>query len=197
MTLAQPRRARRHVGLNWGLYAQIDASRQWQGQLLDALGLGPVKTPSRVVLQTSALTLKAYDAPDRSRPALLVVPAPIKRSYIWDLLPRASVIQRCREHGLPVYLAHWERPGEVERDYGLAEYADSLIVNCMDAIRKETGHEHIFIAGHSLGGTLAAIFAALHPRMLQGLVLLGAPLHFALDASAFARILAVLMRSPH
>jgi hypothetical protein len=39
----------RATKLHWGLYAQIDAYRQWQGKILDALGLGPVQTPSRIV----------------------------------------------------------------------------------------------------------------------------------------------------
>ncbi|MGQ0657503.1 MAG: alpha/beta fold hydrolase [Chromatiales bacterium] len=184
-----------NIALNWGLYAQIDTSRRWQGRLLDTLGLGPFKTPSRVVLRTAGLTLEAYDRPDASRPALLIVPAPIKRPYIWDMLPRVSVVQRCLENRLQVYLVHWELPGDVEEEFGLGEYADSLILTCVNAVRAETDRERIFLAGHSLGGTLAAIFSALHPNQLQGLVLLAAPLHFGLDVGAFGPILASLMRA--
>ena len=127
--------------LNWGLYAQIDASRQWQGRMIDALGLGPVRTPFRVVLTMPALTLLAYQQPVRSRPALLLVPAPIKRPYIWDMLPRISVVQRCLEKQLQVYLVQWEPPGDVEQGFGLCEYADRLILACLDSIRNETGQE--------------------------------------------------------
>ncbi len=35
-----------------------------------------------------------------------------------------------------------------------------------------------FLIGHSLGGTLAAIFAAAEPQSVSGLVLLGAPASF-------------------
>jgi polyhydroxyalkanoate synthase len=42
-----------------------------------------------------------------------------------------------------------------------------------------------FIIGHSLGGTLAAIFCALEPHSARGLVLLGAPLCFAPGSSRF------------
>ena len=183
------------IGFHWGLYAQMDASRQWQGKLLDSLGLGPIETPSRVVLTTTALTLRAYGEPDASKPALLIVPAPIKRSYIWDVLPRASVVQRCLENRLQVYMVHWELPGEAEAEFGLAEYAGSLILKCVDAIRAENGRERIFVAGHSLGGTFAAIFSALHPDRVRGLVLLGSPLHFGFDVSAFGPMVATLMRA--
>jgi polyhydroxyalkanoate synthase subunit PhaC len=79
------------------------------------------------------------------------------------------VVERCLHDGLRTYLLHWERPGVEEESYGLAEYADQLLLACLDAIAAETGQDRIFLAGHSLGGTLAAIFAALqHVGALVG-----------------------------
>jgi polyhydroxyalkanoate synthase subunit PhaC len=81
-----------------------------QGKLLDELGLGPIETPSRVLLSAPLVTLKAYGEPHPG-PVLLIVPAPIKRAYIWDLVPGASVVQRLLASGIQVYLMEWERPG--------------------------------------------------------------------------------------
>jgi pimeloyl-ACP methyl ester carboxylesterase len=39
--------------------------------------------------------------------------------------------------------------------------------------------------GHSLGGTLAAIYCALKPQSIKGLVLLGAPVCFEQASSVF------------
>jgi polyhydroxyalkanoate synthase len=47
--------------------------------------------------------------------------------------------------------------------------------------------------GHSLGGTLAAIFGALAPETIRGLVLLGAPLCFQPDESQFRDALVALV----
>lgn len=163
--------------------------------MLDAIGLGPIETPCRPVSVTAGLRLVAYQQPDRSKPVLLIVPAPIKRTYIWDLLPRVSVVQRCLENHLQVYLVQWQPPGDIEEEFGLAEYADRLILACLDSIRDETGQERVIIAGHSLGGTLAAIFSALHPEQVQALVLLAAPIHFGADVGAFGPTLAALMRA--
>ena len=70
------------------------------------------------------------------------------------------------------------RPTAEEEGFGLAEYANRLVADCIDLIAAETGCRRVFLAGHSLGGTLAAIFSALHPERVQGLVLIAAPLHF-------------------
>jgi polyhydroxyalkanoate synthase len=52
-----------------------------------------------------------------------------------------------------------------------------------------------FLIGHSLGGTLAAIFAALAPESIRGLVLLGAPLCFRPATSRFRDALVSLVPS--
>lgn len=175
----------------WTPFAWIDQLRRWQGQALDAVGLGPVTTASRTVWRKPGLTLKAYGPPNRDRPALLLVPAPIKRAYIWDLAPWASVVQQGLRGGLQVYLIEWDRPETPLQDFGLAEYADRLLVGCFDVMAHETGQTQAFLAGQSLGGTLTAIFSALHPDRPQGLILLGAPLHFGTDVGDLDRLVAV------
>jgi polyhydroxyalkanoate synthase len=171
------------------LFASIDAARRSIGMLLDTMGLGPCETPSRVVWAEPGVTLKGYgDA--KTGPIVLMVPAPIKRSYIWDLCPHASVVQQCLRGGCRVYLTHWERPSTHEQSFGLEAYADRLIGACLDAVRAETGETRAMLARHSLGGTLAAIYAALHPERVQGLVLLGAPLNFGPDVGAFGPLVA-------
>ncbi|GAB3392955.1 alpha/beta fold hydrolase [Azotobacter armeniacus] len=171
-------------------YGQIDRVRRLQGRMLDAMGLGPRETPSRVVLSTPSFTLKAYGKADQTGPALLLMPAPIKRDYIWDLIPRVSVVQQFLRHGACVYLLQWKQPGINEQDLGLAEYADRYILECLDAIAAECGQRQVFLAGHSLGGTLAAIFAALHPERIRGLILLEAPIEFGTAADAFTPFVA-------
>jgi polyhydroxyalkanoate synthase len=168
-------------GLWWGL-REVDALRRWQGRFLDRYGLGPQPNPSRTALTLPGLQLLAYGRKE-SAPVLLLVPAPIKRAYIWDLYPEVSVVRRCLAHGLAVYLLEWR--DVQDSGVGLADYADRLVASCLDAIAQETGERRVFIAGHSLGGTLAAIFAALHPEMIRGLVLLEAPLKFGEDAGPF------------
>ena len=163
-------------------FERADLVRRQLGQWLEALGLGPVETPARTVCVLRGAELRAYDAADRhptSRhygPVLLIIPAPIKQHYIWDLAPEASAVRRCLEAGLRVYLIRWTEP---DLDQGLDDYAHHLIATSVDAITSDCGAaDRIVLAGHSLGGTLAAIFAASRPEVLRALVLLEAPLWF-------------------
>ncbi|MDA8108459.1 MAG: alpha/beta fold hydrolase [Betaproteobacteria bacterium] len=124
------------------------------------------------MLRAPGLTLRAYGEPRARAGAILMVPAPIKRAYIWDLAPGASVVEQCLKNGRIAYVAQWEEPPE---SFGLRDYGERLLLACADAIRAETGERAVFLFGHSLGGLFAAIFAALHPARVRGLVLAAAP----------------------
>lgn len=170
--------------------AQMDELRRWQGRVLDGLGLGPEEAPFRIVHTGPGMRLRRYAGGAAAGPVLLIVPAPIKRAYIWDLVPWASAVRRCLAAGVRVYLVEWTDPGPAEQEFGLAEYADRLLLDALDAVAAETGERRALLAGHSLGGTLAGIFAALHPQRLCGLVLLEAPLTFGPGAGVFAPLVA-------
>lgn len=167
------------------LFAGLDVARRRLGASLDLVGLGPVETPSDTLVSDHLVTLKAYTPGRSAAPVLLIVPAPIKRAYIWDLIPSFSAVRRCIEGGLGVYLIQWEPPGAREQDAGLDDYADRLILGCLKAIEALTGQPQAFLAGHSLGGSLAALFAALHPERVRGLVLIETPLAFSAGTNAF------------
>lgn len=181
------------LGAGWRMSEQMDQARRWQGQMLDAMGWGPVETPSRVVFSAPGVTLKGYSQ-SAEGPVLLLVPATIKRAYIWDLAPGASVVRHALEQGLRPYLVQWEDPEETS---GLAGYADRFILDCMNAIRADTGEERIFVAGHSLGGMFSAVFTSMHPERVKGLVVVTAPLHFdfAKEAGALGPVIGSVYRA--
>jgi len=155
----------------------VDEARRRQGLVLERLGYGPVATPSRTVRTSSIADLLAYQDPRADRPAALLVPAPIKTHYIWDIDPAVSAVRRLLEAGLQVYLIRWQRP-PARRGLGLAVYGDAAIADCLQAICAETAQQRVILAGHSLGGTLAAIFASLHPERVLALLELEGPIEF-------------------
>ena len=139
--------------------------------------------------------LRAFGGEQQAEaPVLLIIPAPFKRAYIWDLLPEVSVIRHCLRRDVRVYLLEWLIPGAREDAFGLAEYADSLPAAALDAIAAESGRKSPLMAGHSLGGTFAAIFASLWPERVAGLILVDAPLAFGARGGPLARVVAVI---PH
>jgi polyhydroxyalkanoate synthase len=170
---------------------QMDRSRQARGQMLERAGYGPKPTPSTVLHAEAGLNLRRYgDA--GGGPPVLIVPAPIKRSYIWDIAPEVSVVQRWLEQGYRVYLAEWVPPGEGNEDFGIADYAGRLLSACRQAIAADSTSNQAadkpVIAGHSLGGVLAAIHSCLHPDQLHATILLESPLHFQPASCCFNRL---------
>ena len=179
-----------HQIVNWPFYEPLDAMRRLAGAWLDAGAITRSETPYRIVHMEPGVSVRAY-ATQNTGPAVLLVPAPIKSSRIWDLTPRASVVRHLLARGFRVYLADWMRPTANERTLDLADYADRLLGNCVAAVREQTGESRVRIAAHSLGGTFAAIFAALYPDRVEALVLLGAPVNFGSDFGVFAPIVAL------
>jgi polyhydroxyalkanoate synthase len=161
-----------------------DAVRRTLGSLFDSAGLGPHQAPWRVVMDQSDLRLRRYGRRGGSAGPVLIVPAPIKRPYIFDLLPEVSIIRRLTETGFSVYLGEWREQASASADLG--KYVGSLRI-ALDRIAGEHGQAPILV-GHSLGGTLAAILAAIEPHRVGKLVLIEAPLRFGEHTGALRPI---------
>ena len=172
-------------------FGLLDILRRAQGDACGAFGLDPSECAYRVVASGSYWRLRDYGG-DESFASLLIVAAPIKRPYIWDLSPSASAIRYCLGQGLRVFLLEWLPASRGIANNGLDEYAnafDECVANISDAGRGGKP----FLIGHSLGGTLAAIFAAVASERLRGLVLLGAPLCFEPRTNGFRDALVSLV----
>jgi len=165
-------------------FAVTDGLRHAQANALDALGPGPHETGFHVRASGPHWRLRRYGGLSAG-PPLLIVPAPIKRRYIFDLTPSVSAVRTCLNHGLGVYLVEWTPPSSGNGVLGLDEYADEAIAACVAIVSDEAQGAQPFLMGHSLGGTLATIFCALEPEAAKGLVLLGAPLCFEQGCSRF------------
>jgi polyhydroxyalkanoate synthase len=164
----------------------LDAARRRTGRLLAAAGWGPRTTPSTVVDVAPGVRLHTYV--DTGHPVLLV-PAPIKRAYLWDLEPAVSVVAHALRRGLRPFLVEWtDQPDDA--DLGLTHHADTLLRACLDTVTARTGSSTAAVAGHSLGGTLAAILAARRPERVAALAVLEAPLRFGEAAGSFAPLVA-------
>jgi len=168
---------------SWALFEALDDARRIQGMALDAIGLGPIEAPYETIFRSPGASLRRYGT--GPGPAVLIVPAPIKRSYIWDLAPEASAVRRLLAAGASVLLLDWERTAE---PVGLAEYADPLIREALDA----GGIDRAVLLAHSLGGLFAAVFAALYPERVRGLGLLATPLHFERGVGIFSAMVEAL-----
>jgi polyhydroxyalkanoate synthase len=173
-------------------FSVMDTLRRAQGDALELFGCGPDECNYYIVSSGPYWRLREYTCGYAETP-LLIIPAPIKRPYIWDLAPSVSAVRHCLDHRLHVYLLEWLPSSGNGQQAGLADYADYAISECVAKISSEAQGTPPFLMGHSLGGTLAAIFCALEQESVQGLVLLGAPLCFAPGSSQFRDALVALV----
>jgi polyhydroxyalkanoate synthase len=161
----------------------FDVLRRAQADALGALGLGAEECRYEIAESGPYWRLRDY-AVQRTAPSLLIVAAPIKQPYIWDLSPSVSAIRYLLKQGLHIFLLEWLPEGPKGENTGLDEYAEA-VSQCCVRIASDVGGQRPFLIGHSLGGTLAAISSALMPERIKGLVLLATPLCFEPGTSQF------------
>ena len=178
------------------MLALSDSLRRMQGQALELWGFGPLECRYRVIASGKRWRLREYAGGIDDKPPLLIVAAPIKRPYIWDIAPSASVVRFCLQHRFRLYLLEWMAPSDEDRDAGMADYAVRSIGQAVDSVSAAAGGARPFLMGHSLGGTFAAIFAAFDPSSLRGLIILSAPLSFAPGSSSFRDFLVAITQIP-
>lgn len=185
------------AGLRWW-FESLDRARRHRGTTMDRFGYGPRESDFQTVLAMPGLRLRSYAADGahaKDGPVALIIPAPIKRHYIWDLAPDCSVVRRALEKGMRVYLIEWTDPEGQTTRYGLEEYGHTLIDRCLQAIDADSPGQNIFLLGHSLGGVFAAIYASLEASKVAGIVLVETPLHFAESSGSFAPLVAAAPRA--
>jgi polyhydroxyalkanoate synthase len=125
--------------------------------------IGP--TPRDVVWTHRGTTLYRYRSQDRQHPVpVLLVFALINRPEIFDLSEGNSFVSFLLSEGFDVFLVDWGVPDEEDADMGLAEFVcDELDWSIRETLRC-AGSDELSLLGWCIGGTLAAMYCALHPE---------------------------------
>jgi polyhydroxyalkanoate synthase len=178
-------------GLQRAQFNVSDIFRRAQGDAVGSLGLDPSECPYQIVTSQPHWRLRDYGGVDQSE-CLVIIAAPIKKPYIWDLAPSTSVIRYCLGEGLRVQLVEWMPASPRGENVGLDDCAQAIAEGVATVTAIARGAKP-YIIGHSLGGTLAAIYSAFLPESISGLVLLGAPLCFEPSESQFRDALVSLV----
>ena len=127
------------------------------------LGKDIAATPGSVIFQNELMQLIQYAPATETvhkRP-LLYVPPLVNKYYLLDLQPKSSLIRWLVEQGHTLFVISWVNPGPELADKGLADYLELGPVAALGAIEKATGEGAVDLFGFCMGGTLAAIAAAL------------------------------------
>lgn len=138
-------------------------------------------TPSEVVYQDGRLKLLHYvtDAPVRHRTPLLFVFALVNRPYILDLKTGRSVVSHFVQAGFDTYLIDWGAPNRADQSRTLDNCVNGSLADVVDFLRGRCDSPQVSLLGYCMGGTLSAMFTALHPDKVKNLMLLAAGIDFA------------------
>ncbi|HTO58796.1 MAG TPA: alpha/beta fold hydrolase [Pseudomonadales bacterium] len=136
---------------NGGMPSQVDKTPFKVGENL-------ANTPGSVVFRTPILELIQYKSRTtnvETRP-VFIVPPQINKYYVYDLSPDKSLVRYLLDAGFQVFMVSWRSPRPEQRDWGLADYIDSIEA-AIEATREITGHRAVSAVGACAGGiTLTA-----------------------------------------
>ena len=138
-------------------------------------------TPHEVVYEKRTIKLLRYrrETPAVHAEPVLVCYALINRPYILDLQPEKSVVRRYLEQGFDVYMIDWGVPSDADQGLTLEDYVCGFLKGAVDYILRQHRCEKLHLLGYCMGGTMSALFTALHPDRVRTLTLLAAPIDFS------------------
>ncbi|HEV8692594.1 MAG TPA: class III poly(R)-hydroxyalkanoic acid synthase subunit PhaC [Lysobacter sp.] len=169
----------------------VEMSEMWRGFLRRMAMLPRVAgiaqkvrvgaTPAEPIYREDKLRVLRYesDVEKRFRTPLLVVFALVNRPYILDLRPGKSVVRHFLDRGFDVYNVDWGVPADGDRYLDMHDYIEKYLDHAVDAVREYTETAQINVLGYCMGGTMSAMYAALHPDKLKNLIMLAAPVDWS------------------
>jgi polyhydroxyalkanoate synthase len=138
-------------------------------------------TPCDLVYQRGMHRLMRYrrsTAATWDEPVLFCY-ALVNRPYILDLQPDKSVVRHYLARGFDVYIIDWGVPTRGDEGLTLEHYVCGFLREAIDWIVRERARDDLHLLGYCMGGTLAALAAALQPASVKTLTLLASPIDFS------------------
>lgn len=112
------------------------------------------------------------------RQPLLIVFSLVGNYRIVDLQEDRSLVRNLLRRGIPVYVIDWGHPSRVDRFLGMDDYINDYLAGAVEAVSRHERGERVNVLGICEGGTFSLCYAALHPDMLQNLILIVTPIDF-------------------
>ncbi len=160
--------------------AALGRITRWPGLIERAKRVRKGVTPCEIVYEEDRLEVRHYlsEQNPKYRTPLIFIYALVNRPYILDLKQGRSVVANFVNAGFDTYLVDWGIPTAADRHLTLDDYINGYMINVLDYMRERNGIPQANILGYCMGGTMSAMFTALHPERVQNLILLAAPIDF-------------------
>jgi len=94
-------------------------------------------------------------------------------------LPNKSVVAHFVKAGFDTYLIDWGTATDADRHLSLDDYVNGYLRNIVRFLAKRRGTAKASLLGYCMGGTMSAMFTALHPECVKNLILLAAGIDFS------------------
>lgn len=148
-------------------------------------------TPKEVIWTKNKTKLYRYisSTPRKYKTPLLMIYALINKPYILDLTKGNSMVEYLTNQGFDVYLLDWGTPQLEDKQMKLDDYILDYIPRAVKKVLRTSRADEISILGYCMGGTMTAIFAALHPHLpIKNLIFMTSPFDFS-DTGLYGCIL--------
>ncbi len=156
--------------------------------------VGADDIPLAMVRKRAAVADEALD----TRAAVLLVHGYGQNRYAWHL-PSRSFGNYLAAAGFDVFNLDLRGHGR-SRHLGahlpgaLSDYVEEDLPVAIDEVLRQSGHERIFLIGHSLGGLISYCAAASRPAPIAGVISLGSPYHFTRDSRTLRWLGSLMLR---
>jgi len=138
------------------------------------------QTPKKTVWKRDKVELWRYMNKNitQAQPLLLVMSV-VTRSYIYDLLPGDSIVERMLAAGFDVFLIDWGVPDHTDSRNTLETYVNGYLPLAIEAVCAETGRPGVGVLAYCLGGDFALLCIAANPLVpIRNLALMATPVDF-------------------
>ncbi len=113
-----------------------------------------------------------------STPVLMIY-ALINRPYILDLTPGNSMVEFLLKEGFDVYMVDWGTPGLEDSQQKFDDLVLDYLPDIFRSVQVCSQAERVSLLGYCMGGTITAMFAALHTELpIANLIFLASPIDF-------------------
>ena len=137
-------------------------------------------TPRELIYSREQIKLYHYSpvCDEIYRVPLVLVMSLVSKPYIFDLAEGQSLIEFLVGRGHDVYMIDWGIPRPEHAKLSFADYILDFLPECVDRVGADSGERDVTMVGYCLGGTIAAMYAALHTDgPLKNLVCLTTPVN--------------------
>jgi polyhydroxyalkanoate synthase len=138
------------------------------------------QTPITAVWKKNKATVWYYKAPEKKyKVPLFLVYSLVNQPFILDMAPETSLIKNFTNNGFDVYLLDFGIPGYEDKDISASDYVVKYIQKGVQRALRHAGAKEMTVIGYCLGGTLAAMYAAIAKEPIRNLILTVSPVDFS------------------